>query len=78
MSAEEASLALGYLTGLRNDPTLTRRAHLQSLESRHASTTVCPKCGKALVVRTARSGKNAGNSFLGCSAYPKCKYTKSL
>ena len=39
---------------------------------------LCPRCGAPLVVRTARSGPNAGVSFLGCSAYPKCRYTKSL
>lgn len=33
----------------------------------------CPICGKAMVVRTAKSGKNAGNRFWGCSDYPGCK-----
>jgi restriction system protein len=33
----------------------------------------CPICGKIMVVRTAKSGKNAGNRFWGCSDYPECK-----
>ncbi len=33
----------------------------------------CPLCGKVMVVRTAKSGKNAGNRFWGCSDYPDCK-----
>jgi len=33
----------------------------------------CPLCGKIMVVRTAKSGKNAGNQFWGCSGYPDCK-----
>ena len=33
----------------------------------------CPQCGKAMVLRTARHGANAGNRFWGCSAYPACK-----
>ena len=33
----------------------------------------CPKCGKAMVLRTVKSGKNAGKQFWGCSAYPHCK-----
>ncbi|MBT1072747.1 four helix bundle suffix domain-containing protein [Pelotalea chapellei] len=33
----------------------------------------CPKCGKPMVVRTARQGKNAGSQFLGCSSYPQCR-----
>jgi restriction system protein len=53
----------------------TRRAHLVSLETRHASTTVCPKCGSALVMRTARNGARAGTKFYGCSAYPRCRHT---
>ncbi|MCP9469846.1 MAG: four helix bundle suffix domain-containing protein [Nitrospira sp.] len=33
----------------------------------------CPQCGKPTVLRTAKSGKNAGHHFWGCSAYPTCK-----
>jgi len=33
----------------------------------------CPQCGKPMVLRTAKSGKNAGSSFWGCSDYPNCK-----
>ncbi|MBP7276196.1 MAG: topoisomerase DNA-binding C4 zinc finger domain-containing protein, partial [Kiritimatiellae bacterium] len=33
----------------------------------------CPQCGKAMVLRTAQKGKNAGRQFWGCSAYPDCK-----
>ncbi|WP_206355583.1 topoisomerase DNA-binding C4 zinc finger domain-containing protein [Vibrio maerlii] len=29
-----------------------------------------------LVERTARQGPNAGNRFLGCSGFPKCKFTR--
>ncbi len=31
----------------------------------------CPECGKPLILRTGRRGK-----FLGCSGYPKCRYTR--
>lgn len=33
----------------------------------------CPQCGKPMVLRTAKTGKNAGQQFWGCSAYPDCK-----
>lgn len=33
----------------------------------------CPQCGKTMVLRTAKTGKNAGQQFWGCSAYPDCK-----
>lgn len=33
----------------------------------------CPKCGSEMVMRKALKGTNAGNSFWGCSTYPKCR-----
>jgi four helix bundle suffix protein len=33
----------------------------------------CPLCGKPTVLRTAKSGKNAGKQFWGCTAYPDCR-----
>jgi four helix bundle suffix protein len=33
----------------------------------------CPKCGKPMVLRTAKTGRNAGKQFWGCSGYPDCK-----
>jgi DNA topoisomerase-1 len=33
----------------------------------------CPDCGKELVVRRGRRGE-----FLGCSGYPKCRFTRDL
>lgn len=36
----------------------------------------CPRCGGDLVERQAKRGNNAGNTFLGCSAFPKCRYTE--
>lgn len=54
----------------------TRQTHLQSLDDRHSSTSVCPKCGSALTLRTTKSGLNAGNRFYGCSGFPACRFTK--
>jgi len=33
----------------------------------------CPKCGKAMALRTARKGPNAGKSFWSRTGYPECK-----
>lgn len=52
--------------------------HVRSLKERYNSTTVCPKCGRDLIQKTARTGRNAGGKFLGCVNYPKCKFTKSV
>src|SRR3990170_1248936 len=37
------------------------------------STKICTVCGQPMVIRWGKHGK-----FLGCSAFPKCKSTKSL
>jgi four helix bundle suffix protein len=34
---------------------------------------LCPNCAGPMVLRTAKSGKNAGQQFWGCSNYPECK-----
>jgi len=36
-------------------------------------TPACHQCGEVMVLRKARSGKNAGQQFWGCSAFPKCR-----
>ena len=36
----------------------------------------CPKCGGAMVIRTARRGHNKGNKFYGCTSYPRCNGTR--
>ena len=33
----------------------------------------CPKCGATMLLRTARSGANAGGQFWGCPNFPKCR-----
>ncbi len=38
----------------------------------------CPQCGKPMVLRTAKTGQNAGRQFLGCSGCPDCKGAKDL
>ena len=42
------------------------------------STVKCPKCGSDMVKRVAKRGQNAGNEFLGCSQFPKCKGIRPL
>lgn len=34
---------------------------------------LCPDCGKPLSIRLGRNGR-----FIGCTAYPECKYTRNL
>jgi restriction system protein len=38
-------------------------------------TLACPRCGEAMVLRTAQQGPRAGSRFWGCSKYPRCRGT---
>lgn len=33
----------------------------------------CPACGQEMALRTAKTGKNAGSQFWGCTGFPECK-----
>lgn len=63
---ESSRLAPGYST---------RKEHVQRLKERSNPEAIrmCPKCGKSMVLRTAKSGPNAGNKFWGCSGFPGCR-----
>ena len=39
---------------------------------------VCPQCGALMALRTAKSGKNQGGQFWGCTKYPECKGTAEI
>jgi restriction system protein len=38
----------------------------------------CPHCRKTMVIRKARTGKNAGGNFWGCQDYPKCQGLRAI
>lgn len=50
-------------------------AHVERLKEKFSGDT-CPRCGKQLVER--RSQKGDGAPFLGCTGYPRCRYTRPL
>jgi four helix bundle suffix protein len=39
---------------------------------------ICPDCGKPMTRRTAKSGKNAGKGFWGCTGFPDCKGVREM
>ena len=53
---------------------LARRAE----QSAQSDAPLCPKCGKPMIKRMAKKGKNAGNAFWSCSDYPNCNGTRSI
>ena len=58
----------------------THREHVRHLKRRSDPNAerCCPKCGSALVIRTRKTGANAGQQFWGCSAFPKCRIVQSV
>jgi hypothetical protein len=77
LPVDEIDRVVAKLERLLAESKLTTRDHLRSLQQRHASTTICPKCGSALVERTAKQGPTAGSTFLGCDNYPRCRFTRN-
>lgn len=67
------------LTGIINKVRQNRHATAakQTTPIKNAASQIflhsCPKCGADMVKRIAKQGANAGQTFLGCSTYPKCK-----
>ncbi|WP_040259307.1 nuclease-related domain-containing protein [Pseudomonas massiliensis] len=78
--AEVCAMLSALQTGRHAPTRATHREHVQRLQQRADPTAkrLCPKCGSALVVRTAKSGAKAGQQFWGCSAFPKCRVMQSL
>lgn len=78
----EVQRVLSLIQSGRLQPTReTHRQHVQSLKKRLGSTSpavTCPRCGSHMVVRTAKKGANAGNKFLGCSTFPRCRAVKNI
>ncbi|MCV4342247.1 topoisomerase [Pseudomonas capsici] len=38
----------------------------------------CPHCKKTMIMKVARSGRNAGGDFWGCKDYPKCRGMRGI
>lgn len=75
--AEVSEIVAAIKSGMLPRTWRTGREHVEGLHRRFSSTTVCPKCGAALVLRTAKSGRNAGGKFYGCSGFPGCRYVRA-
>ena len=75
LSDTEVQRISGLLSDVKTEGKISKREHIQSLQNRHSSDTVCPRCGSALVERTVKQGPRTGTQFVGCSGYPKCRFT---
>jgi hypothetical protein len=75
ITADRMKELTDLITTSNIDSKETRKEHLQDIqkEKDNIKEGYCPRCGGKLVVRQGKYG-----SFLGCSNYPKCRYTKHL
>lgn len=71
----------GYSEQLATERLRQRRARDRPEQSDQSDPTAppnprpppCPTCGGLTALRTAKSGKNPGSQFWGCTSYPACK-----
>lgn len=78
--AQVDALLQALQSGRRAPGLATHREHVQQLKRRGDTNAerLCPRCGSALVIRTAKTGKTVGQQFWGCSAFPKCHVRQSI
>lgn len=62
---------------LRIESNISSSDHIRSLQIRHSSKSNCPNCGSILRIKEAKQGPTAGTKFLGCTAYPRCRFTRA-
>jgi len=58
----------------------TNKRHIEMLSARSniKDQRKCPKCGKDMILRTAKKGENVGNNFWGCSGFPMCRTVENI
>jgi len=78
LSQKEVDRINNLLSQIISESKLTAKDHIKSLQNRHSSNTVCPNCGSDLAVRTSKYKHPSEAQFLGCNAFPKCRFTKNL
>lgn len=63
-----------------SDGGFRERLHQCRSEARDAGapSPPCPLCGSPMHKRKAKTGKNAGHDFWGCTTYPTCKGTREV
>ena len=81
LSQEQVDSVVAQIQSGRLEPSrATDKDHVKQLKSRKSASAdrMCPKCGKPMVLRTAKKGSNSGNQFWGCSGYPSCRTIQEL
>jgi ribosomal protein S27AE len=71
LSQEQVDAVVQQLTILKSETTSAdHRTHVETLKQQRR----CPKCGAILAERLPGTDK----AFMGCSRFPRCRYTESV
>lgn len=74
---EPAQITSLLTQALHQDPPVIRPeaaiSPVVAAEQAASDPPLCPKCAVPMKLRTAQRGDNQGNSFWGCTNYPKCR-----
>ena len=75
LSDEQVASICQVIDSRRMNPSwATDRKHVRNLRRRYSSEArSCPRCGRKMVLRTARRGRGAGKRFWGCEGFPTCR-----
>jgi len=68
---------LSELTGGRGG-TASELISILIEKSKEREVPQCPKCENPMAYRKARKGRNAGQGFWGCTAFPACRGTREI
>lgn len=73
----------GQLDSFRQTGGFTENMTVERLEARktqaaESGAPKCPKCGKPMLRRVQKRGRQQGREFWGCSDYPKCDGFRSI
>lgn len=70
----DLSLMVGELSAMKDDNVEDEEETKDvSVEEMPELEPLCPICSREMIKRTAKKGKNAGNTFWGCSQFPNCR-----
>lgn len=76
-TAEEIDTIQNTILGGKIANTIKHRkehiAHVNEIIENKNQTPSCPRCGQPMLQRQIKSGEKAGQTFWGCSKYPKCR-----
>ena len=75
-----AEICTAIETGRMKPSWGTNRRHVRNLRQRKdgSEPRLCPRCGRKMVLRTAKRGPGTGNQFWGCEGFPACKAVQNV